>query len=111
MPNVNRCPHCEREITQENIKGRALYSLFEKTEVCRAIFRTSRRRWFAAVSLALTSLFVAPFFKVNVAGRESDVIMYLGMVTAVVLVGIDFYSTTHKKEKLFEEFKKSQAAQ
>jgi hypothetical protein len=111
MPDVDRCPHCEREITQEDIKDRALYKTFEKTEACRAIFRTSRRFWLTAVVLGLMSLFVAPFFKVNVAGREIDLLMFSGMLIGVVLLGIDFLRADYKRKKLFGEFKKSQAAQ
>ena len=111
MPDANQCPHCEREITQENIKNRALFSKFEETEDCRAIFRTSKWRWSTALIVFLISLFVAPFFKVNVAGRETDLLMFLGMLVGVGLLGIDFYILTYKKAKLFKEFKKSQAAQ
>ena len=111
MPNVDRCPHCEKEITQENVRNALFYRQFKETGACKALFRTARRCLFAALIVVITSVFVDAFFKVNIAGRELDLIMWLGMLVGLILLGVAFHRTMHKEERLFEEFKKSQSAQ
>ena len=113
MTNKPRiCPHCGKEITEQDLRNTALYDValygeFCESETGKILSNKERSYFFGGVALLMTVLFGGLFLKPSV----NLLLFFLcGSVLGIVAFITSFYYQA-EKNRLFEKFKKSRTAQ